>query len=131
MTTQSRATLADVARLAGVSSKTVSRVFADAGNVSADTGTRSLDVLKHGGLYLNVPTGSWPEYASAAAARGMRASSVKVESDGSNLGIIGRLIDAGDVRVEVQHVYPLAQVHEALSVLQGGHVRGKLVLKIR
>ena len=31
MTTQSRATLADVARLAGVSSKTVSRVFANAG----------------------------------------------------------------------------------------------------
>lgn len=101
------------------------------GNASDDTGTRSLDVLKHGGLYLNVPTGSWPEYASAAAARGLRASSVKVESDGSNLGIIGRLIDAGDVRVEVQHVYPLAKVHEAFSVLQGGHVRGKLVLKIR
>ncbi len=101
------------------------------GNVADDTGTRSLDVLKHGGLYLNVPTGSWPEYASAAAERGLRASAVKMESDGSNLGIIGRLIDAGDVRVEVQHVYPLDEVREAFAELQRGHVRGKLVLKVR
>lgn len=101
------------------------------GNVADDTGTRSLDVLKHGGLYLNVPTGSWPEYASAAAERGLRASSVKVESDGSNLGIIGRLIDAGDVRVEVQKVYPLEKVRDAFAELQRGHVRGKLVLQVR
>ncbi len=101
------------------------------GNVADDTGSRSLDVLKHGGLYLNVPTGSWPEYASAAAARGLRASAVKVEADGSNLGIIGRLIDAGDVRVEVQQVYPLARVRDAFAELQRGHVRGKLVLQVR
>ena len=101
------------------------------GNVADDTGTRSLDVLKHGGLYLNVPTGSWADYAAAAAERGMRSSAVKVESDGSNLGIIGRLIDSGDVRVEVQHVYPLDRVHEAFAELQSGHVRGKLVLQVR
>ncbi|MCH1882179.1 NADP-dependent oxidoreductase [Agrococcus sp. ARC_14] len=101
------------------------------GNVADDTGTRSLDVLKHGGLYLNVPTGSWPDYASVAAERGLRASAIKVESDGSNLGIIARLIDAGDVRVEVQKVYQLGQVHDAFATLQGGHVRGKLVLKVR
>jgi len=101
------------------------------GNVADDTGTRSLDVLKHGGLYLNVPTGSWPDYASVATERGLRSSAVKVEADGSNLGIIGRLIDAGDVRVEVQRTYPLDRVHEAFDALQGGHVRGKLVLKVR
>lgn len=101
------------------------------GDVSEDTGTRSLDVLKHGGLYLNVPTGSWPEYAAASAERGLRSSSVKVEADGSNLGIIGRLIDAGDVRVELQHAYRMDEVHEAFAELQGGHVRGKLVLKVR
>ncbi|WP_405219763.1 NADP-dependent oxidoreductase [Agrococcus sp. Ld7] len=101
------------------------------GNVQDDTGSRSLDVLKHGGLYLNVPTGSWPDYAAATAARGLRASSVKVEPDGANLGIIGRLIDAGDVHVEVQQVYPLDRVHEAFETLQGGHVRGKLVISVR
>ncbi|TFC90359.1 LacI family DNA-binding transcriptional regulator [Cryobacterium sp. TMT4-31] len=42
MNAQSRATLADVARLAGVSSKTVSRVFSDTGSVSRDTRARVL-----------------------------------------------------------------------------------------
>ena len=101
------------------------------GNVADDTGTRSLDVLKAGGLYLNVPTASWPEYPQATAAAGLRASSVKMEADGSNLGIIGRLIDAGDVRVEVQRVYALDEVREALAEQQAGHVRGKLVLRVR
>lgn len=114
-----------------VSERNVDFVRDLVGNAADDTGTRSLDVLKSGGLYLNVPTGSWPEYAAAAADAGMRASAVKVESDGSNLGIIGRLIDAGDVRVEVQRVYPLDEIHEALREQQTGHVRGKLVLRIR
>jgi LacI family transcriptional regulator len=46
MSTQSRATLADVARLAGVSSKTVSRVFANEGTVSPDTKERVLSSAK-------------------------------------------------------------------------------------
>lgn len=46
MTTQSRATIADVARLAAVSSKTVSRVFANEGTVSSDTKERVLSAAK-------------------------------------------------------------------------------------
>ncbi|MDY7529958.1 MULTISPECIES: LacI family DNA-binding transcriptional regulator [unclassified Cryobacterium] len=46
MTTQARATLADVARLADVSSKTVSRVFSGDGIVSAVTRERVLSAAK-------------------------------------------------------------------------------------
>ncbi len=46
MSTQSRATLADVARLAAVSSKTVSRVFANEGTVSPETKERVLSAAK-------------------------------------------------------------------------------------
>lgn len=101
------------------------------GNVHDDTGSRSLDVLKPGGLYLNVPTASWPDYASAAGARGMRASHVKVEPDGANLAIIARLIEAGDVRVELSRTYPLEEVADALAQQRAGHTRGKLVLLTR
>ena len=46
MTVQSRATLEDVARLAGVSSKTVSRVFTQRGLVSPDTVEKVLSAAK-------------------------------------------------------------------------------------
>lgn len=101
------------------------------GNVHDDTGTRSLNVLKSGGLYINVPTGSWPEYPEAAAAAGLRSTSVKVEPDGANLGIVGRLIDAGDVRVEVDTAFSLENAQDAFDLLETGHVRGKVVLTLR
>lgn len=101
------------------------------GNVHDDTGSRSLDVLKPGGLYLNVPTGSWPDYAAATAARGMRSSHVKIEPDGSNLAIIARLIEAGDLRVEVSRVLGLDDVADAIELQRSGHARGKVVLRTR
>ncbi|WP_430592240.1 NADP-dependent oxidoreductase [Humidisolicoccus flavus] len=100
------------------------------GNVHDDTGSRSLNVLRQGGLYINVPTGSWPEYAEAAKAAQVRATGVKVEPDGANLSIISRLIDAGDVKVEVASVLPMDEAAQAFETLEAGHVRGKLVLKV-
>lgn len=101
------------------------------GNVKDDTGTRSLDVLRSDGLYLNVPTGSWPDYAEAAAAAGVRASHIKLEPDGQNLAIIARLLESGDVRVHVDAVFPLDEVNEALARQAEGHTRGKIVLSVR
>ena len=40
------------------------------GNTHDDTGTRSLTIVRPGGLYVMVPTGAWPEYADAAEAAG-------------------------------------------------------------
>lgn len=100
------------------------------GNVHDDTGTRSLTVLRPGGLYVIVPTGSWPGYAAAAAEAGVRATSYKVIPDGQALATISRLIDAGTLQVYVEKSYPLDEAQAAHAALDGGHTRGKLVLRV-
>ncbi len=100
------------------------------GNVHDDTGTRSLSVLRPGGLYVLVPTGAWPDYASAAAAAGVRATSYKVSPDGSVLATLSRLLDSGAIRVYVDRVFDLADAAAAHTELERGHSRGKIVLRV-
>jgi NADPH:quinone reductase-like Zn-dependent oxidoreductase len=100
------------------------------GNVHDNTGSRSLSVLRPGGLIVNAPTGSWSTFIDDATAAGMRASHYKVSADGSTLAVISRLLESGDVRVFVDQVFPLDQAAEAHRALEGGHTRGKMVLKV-
>ncbi|MGR2752002.1 NADP-dependent oxidoreductase [Agromyces arachidis] len=100
------------------------------GNVVADTGTRSLDVIRRGGLVVNVPSKSWPTMAEEAAARGIRATGYSVSADARTLAVISRLIDDGALRVHVDAEYPLADGEAAHRRLGEGHVRGKLVLRV-
>lgn len=100
------------------------------GNVVDHTGTRSLSVLKPGGLIVNVPTGSWPSLAEDAAAAGVRATGYRVPADGSTLAVISRLLDSGDVRVFVDQVFALEAAAGAHAALETGHTRGKIVLKV-
>lgn len=100
------------------------------GNVHADTGTRSLRVIRPGGLYILVPTGSWPDYEIAAASAGVRATGYKVIPDGGALATIARLLDSGAVQVYVDRVFDLADAGEAHAVLEEGHTRGKIVLRV-
>ena len=100
------------------------------GNVHDRTGTRSLGVLRPGGLYIVVPTGSWPGYAEEATAAGVRATDYRVVPDGGALGTIGRLLDSGAVQVYVERVFDLADAAAAHAELEQGHTRGKIVLRI-
>jgi NADPH:quinone reductase-like Zn-dependent oxidoreductase len=100
------------------------------GNVHDDTGSRSLDVLRHGGLIISVPTGSWPGLAAEAEEAGMRWSGFSVSPDAACLAIISRLIDSGDLHVHISEIYPLEDAAEAHALLELGHTRGKIVLEI-
>ena len=100
------------------------------GNTHGDTGTRSLSVLRPGGLIVNVPSGSWPTLEADAAAAGVRATTFKVAPDASTLAVISRLIESGDVRVNIDEVFPLEDAAEAHRALESGHTRGKLVLQV-
>ena len=100
------------------------------GNVHDETGTRSLGVLRPGGLLVNAPSGSWDTVIEDAAAAGKRASRYKVSADGSTLAVISRLLSSGDVRVFVDQVFALEDAAEAHRALETGHTRGKIVLTV-
>ena len=100
------------------------------GNVQDDTGSRSLRVLRPGGIIVNGPTGSWPTMAEEAATAGVRATGYRVVPDGSTLAIVSRLLESGDVKVFVDQVFDLEDVASAHRAIEGGHTRGKLVLKV-
>lgn len=100
------------------------------GNVKDDTATRSLRVLRQGGIIVNGPSGSWPTMAEEAAAAGVRATGFQVTPDGATLAIISRLLDSGDVRVHVDQVVDLEDAAEAHRQIENGHTRGKIVLRV-
>ena len=100
------------------------------GNVHDKSGTRSLRVLRPDGILVNAPTGSWPTMMDEAAAAGIRATSFRVAPDARVLERITRLVDDGTVRVHVDQVFDLAEGAEAHRVLERGHTRGKIVLRV-
>jgi len=100
------------------------------GNVHDQTGTRSLAVLRPNGLLVNAPTGSWPTMQEEAAAAGVRATGYKVPADARVLDAITALIDNGTVRVNIDQVFDLADGAAAHRALEGGHTRGKIVLRV-
>jgi NADPH:quinone reductase-like Zn-dependent oxidoreductase len=100
------------------------------GNVHDDTGTRSLQVLRPGGIIVNVPTASWPTFHEDAAAAGVRGTDYRVSPDARILERITELIEAGTVTVDIDKVYPLAEAAAAHIELERGHTRGKIVLEV-
>ncbi|MCP2257151.1 NADPH:quinone reductase [Streptoalloteichus tenebrarius] len=100
------------------------------GDEHDNTSTRSLDTLRPGGLLVAVPSGVSRELTDRARERGMRAIGFLVEPDGHALTEIARLIDSGDLRIEIEDVLPLQEVAEAHRRIETGHTRGKLVLRV-
>ena len=100
------------------------------GNVHDETGSRSLGIIADGGILVNAPTGSWPTMMTDADAAGVRASTFKVPADARTLEKITALIEAGEVRVNIDEIFDLEEGAAAHRALEGGHTRGKIVLRV-
>ncbi|MED7947386.1 NADP-dependent oxidoreductase [Streptomyces sp. BE20] len=94
------------------------------------TSTRSLEVLRPGGLLIAVPSGVSAGLQDAAAALGRRVSAFLVEPDGAALALLAQLIDAGAIAVEVEEVFTLEDAAKAHARGETGRTRGKLVLDL-
>jgi NADPH:quinone reductase-like Zn-dependent oxidoreductase len=62
---------------------------------------------------------------------GKRLAVTRVKARGGELEKISALIEAGKVRPVVEKVFVLDQIAEAHRLSEAGHVRGKLVIRIR
>ncbi|MER5974738.1 NADP-dependent oxidoreductase [Streptomyces sp. NPDC002055] len=100
------------------------------GDEADATSTRSLDVLRPGGLLVAVPGGVSPELAARAAERGLRTSPFLVEPDGAALTRIAGLIEEGAIDVEVAETFPLERAADAHRLGETQRTRGKIVLGV-
>jgi len=66
---------------------------------------------------------------AAELERGITGESFGAHITRQRLESLGRLVDAGRLRPQVDAVFPLDQVREALARVAGGHTRGKVVLQ--
>ncbi len=93
--------------------------------VGYDTTERSCQVLKSGGIMVCIVTPPTPE---EQAKYNIIVKYYGAHPDAAQLAEITQLIDAGQVKPCINQVMQFEQVHEALQLSQGRHVRGKLVL---
>lgn len=89
---------------------------------------RFLRTLKRGGAHFPVLPGEFDE--GEIAKLGVTVSSAQVRSNGSQLAELGRLLDAGTVRVAIDSTFTLADARAAHERAARGHIRGKIVLTV-
>ena len=96
--------------------------------VGGETQERSLRVLKRGGLLVSV---AQPPNADEAKALGVRATFVWTQSSSDQLAKIGKLIDSGKLKLTIDRILPLSEARRAHELSESGHVRGKIVLRVK
>jgi NADPH:quinone reductase-like Zn-dependent oxidoreductase len=90
-----------------------------------DYGMRSLQVLREGGLLIQVPSGAPQSVEHAAAEQRKRLTHILVEPDGRALE---QLVALENLDIEVAQTFPLDEAARAHAVGEQGRVQGKLVL---
>ncbi|MFI9173614.1 NADP-dependent oxidoreductase [Streptomyces lincolnensis] len=89
---------------------------------------RFLRTLKRGGSHFPVFPGDFD--AEETAKLGVIVSITQVRSNGAQLAELGRLLDAGTVRVAIDSTFPLADARAAHERALRGHIQGKIVLTV-
>jgi NADPH:quinone reductase-like Zn-dependent oxidoreductase len=122
------------------------------GTVRGDTIEKSLRILKSGSTVVSLIGPPDAAFARArgmnffmvfvigllsrkiirhARKRGVEYSFLFVHPDGRQLAEIGKLLEAGRIRPVIDKVFPFDQAKEALSYLEKGRAKGKVVVQIR
>jgi NADPH:quinone reductase-like Zn-dependent oxidoreductase len=92
-----------------------------------ETQARSWRTLKRGGILLSI---AQPPSAEEARKHGVRSAFVTNEMNAKSLQAITALVDAGKLITVVDTVLPLSEARRAQELIQTGHTRGKIALKV-
>lgn len=113
---------------------------------------QSLGILKKGGQLISLVGPPTPEFAeeiglpwylklvtkliSSSAKKKAKKLNVSfkflfMRADGNQLGEITKLIEAGIIKPVIDKVFPFEQTNEALSYVETGRARGKVVVKVK
>jgi NADPH2:quinone reductase len=95
-----------------------------------------LDLVKPGGTFVSIPTlvddGDIPAAAAAGAAKGVRRefSTMTDTNCATTLTKVAELLVSGAIVLPPLREFPLREVADVHRLLEGGHNRGKIVLKV-
>lgn len=113
---------------------------------------KSLQVLKAGGKLISISGPPDPEFGRAIGApgfvrlvmrllssgvrrrarrRGLDYAFLFMKANGAQLQEITRLIEAGAIRPVIDKVFPFESTNEALTYVESGHAKGKIVISIK
>ncbi|MGW8526898.1 NADP-dependent oxidoreductase [Nocardiopsis sp. NPDC055824] len=98
--------------------------------IGGEIAERSLGVLRPGGHLVTAAAMRDVRLAAEYEAAGMRFSGIAVDPDPVALRGLVDLVEQGRLRVHVQETFPFERVADAHRLLEGGHLRGKLVLTV-
>jgi NADPH:quinone reductase-like Zn-dependent oxidoreductase len=96
--------------------------------VGYETQQRSWAILKPGGMLLSIVQPPAEEIAASYGVRGQFIGTA--QAGGRLLNKFASMVDAGQLKVTVSAVLPLAEIRRAHTLVEGRHVRGKLALEI-
>lgn len=99
--------------------------------VGGKQGDRLFAVLRRGGRLIAINVGHSAERAAEAGVILGTSHRQRLHSDEAQLAEIGRLVEAGHLRVVVEKVFPLAEARQAHEYVEHHHLRGKMVLLVR
>ncbi|MEA2335832.1 MAG: hypothetical protein QOG40_2322 [Solirubrobacteraceae bacterium] len=95
--------------------------------VGGETTQTLVATVREGGVIVTI---AGPPPQQEAAERGVRADLLIMSPDSGQLARIAELVAGGEVHVEIEQTFALAEVAKAHERSESGHVRGKLILTV-
>ena len=96
--------------------------------VAGETFERSFKVVKKGGMIVSMNAQPNPELAEKY---GVETVHQQTHTTTDALEALGKLIDDGVVKVQVDHVFPLADIQAAFEARESTAVKGKIAVEIK
>lgn len=98
--------------------------------MGGESGKAALACVKPGGRLVTVPTITAQQIKEAGAEAGIEVLGMLVHPDQKQLTQVLMLLRQGDVHITLSGEFPLAEGALAHGAIEGGHVRGKLLLRM-